>query len=98
MISKIKITRHALNRANERVYEIYKGNKTENEKLKKWLIRVSAEALEDGKFIGEDTYQYKGMRFVIIDNKLITIINIRIEKPTERAPLQIYWAPACWYE
>ena len=64
-VSEIEISAHAVDRASQRVLDIWKSTrKDENEGLYTWLSRMASEALDSAKGEPEqDTIPYKGMKF-----------------------------------
>ena len=61
----VEISAHAINRASLRVLDIWEKDRHPDEGLHSWLMRMTNEALEDGKQIGEKAYVNLGMKFVI---------------------------------
>lgn len=71
-MSRIELAEHAIDRAAEQCFSIFKvdrrydRNKNPEEGLCAWLRRVAVEAMENGKKgPNDDEYRWKRMRFII---------------------------------
>lgn len=63
VLPDIEITHHAIDRASEKLIDVWQKDKLAGEGLASWLLRKSDEALKQGKE-SEGKYEYQGMKFV----------------------------------
>lgn len=83
-IPTIEISGHAIDRASLRCRKIWHEDRTKDEGLHSWLVRVSKEALERGER-AEEKIKHKGMKFVFEHGEyypsLKTIMRDKISQP-----------------
>lgn len=69
-----EITGHAIDRASMKCLAIWQADRTDNEGLNAWLLRITQEALEFGQDVGEDKYIWKDMQLVIRKAELFPVL------------------------
>lgn len=64
VLPEVEISNHAIDRASLRCRRIWHEDRTKNEGLHSWLVRVSMEALAGTGSGGDEICFYKGMKMV----------------------------------